>query len=69
MKKNIITQGVNNMSQYEELLNGAIIEVDYNILIWLLKNMNEINTLSIQHYYNGNYIIKVDEITVERYRS
>lgn len=57
------------MSQYEELLNGAIIEVDYNILIWLLKNMNEINTLSIQHYYNGNYIIKVDEITVERYNN
>lgn len=56
------------MSQYEELLNGAIIEVDYDTLIWLLKNMNEINTLGIQHYYNGNYIIKVDEATVERYK-
>ena len=50
------------MSQYEKLLNGEVVEVDYDTLIWLLKNMNEINTLGIQHYYNGNYIIKVDEI-------
>lgn len=56
------------MSQYEKLLNGEVIEVDYDTLIWLLKNMNEINTLGIQHYYNGNYIIKVDEITVKRYK-
>lgn len=56
------------MSQYKELLNGEVVEVDYDILIWLLKNMNEINTLSIQHYYNGNYIIKVDDITVKRYK-
>lgn len=56
------------MSQYEKLLNGEVLEVDFKNLTLILLNMEDINTLLIQHYYNGNYIIKVDDITVKRYK-
>lgn len=55
------------MSQYERLLNGETVVVNYDILTWLLKNMNDINTLKIQKS-NNVYYIKVDDITVKRYK-
>ena len=55
------------MSQYERLLNGETVVVNYDILTWLLKNMNDINTLKIQKS-NNVYYIRVDDITVKRYR-
>lgn len=55
------------MMIYDKLLKGGVVEVDYKLLVALLANMEEINTLSIQTLHNGNYIIKVDEITTKRY--
>ena len=57
------------MMMYDKLLKGGVVEVDYKLLVALLANMEEeeINTLSIQTLHNGNYIIKVDEITTKRY--
>ena len=53
---------------YDKLLNGKVVEVDYKLLVALLADMTYINTLSIQKLYDGNYAIKVDEITTERYK-
>lgn len=55
------------MSQYERLLNGETVIVNYYMLNCLLKNMNDINTLKIQKS-NDVYYIKVDDITVKRYK-
>ena len=55
------------MSQYEKLLNGEIIEVNFKTLTLILLNMEDINTLSIQHLFDDNYIIKVDEFTVKKH--
>lgn len=55
------------MTQYERLLNGETVVVNYHMLNWLLRNMEEINTLKIQHS-NNVYYIRVDEITTKRYR-
>lgn len=55
------------MSQYERLLNGETVVVNYDILTWLLKNMNDINTLKIQKS-NNVYYIRVDDITIQRYK-
>ena len=52
----------------DRLLNGKIIDVSYNELIPIIKNINlmGINTLMIQQSDDG-YYIKVDDITVEYY--
>lgn len=55
---------------YEQLCNQQIIEVDYATLMIIISDMGEglINTLSIQQISNGNYIIKVDKPTIEKYK-
>ena len=55
------------MTQYEKLLNGETVVVNYYMLNWLLRNMKEINTLKIQKS-NDVYYIRVDDITVKRYK-
>lgn len=55
------------MTQYERLLNGETVVVNYYMLNWLLKNMNDINTLKIQKS-NDVYYIRVDDITVKKYK-
>ena len=56
------------MMMYDKLLKGEVVEVDYKLLVALLADMKDINTLLIQKLYNDNYAIKVDEITTERYK-
>lgn len=56
------------MMMYDRLLKGGVVEVDYKLLVALLANMEDINTLSIQKLYNEKYIIQVDEITTKRYK-
>lgn len=55
---------------YEQLCNQQIVEVDFKTLMIIISDMGEglINTLSIQHISNGNYIIKVDKPTIEKYK-
>lgn len=55
------------MTQYERLLNGETVVVNYHMLNWLLRNMEEINTLKIQKS-NNVYYIRVDDITVKRHK-
>lgn len=55
------------MTRYEKLLSGELIEIDYSTLMFIITNMFDINTLSIQQLSEGNYIVKVDEPTIKRY--
>jgi hypothetical protein len=56
------------MTRYEKLLSGELIEIDYSTLMFIIANMFDINTLSIQQLSEDNYIVKVDEFTVKRYK-
>lgn len=55
------------MKQYEELLSGKVVIVDALTVEWLIKNMKDINTLSIQQTFDNMYAIKVDKLTIEKY--
>ena len=70
MTSNEYIQYVDIWLNYKDrLLNGKIVDISYNELIPIIKNINfmGINTLMIQQSDDG-YYIKVDDKTVEYYK-
>lgn len=51
----------------EDLLQGKIIKVKKYMISELLDDMDDINTLSIQKCMDGDYWIKVDNATINKY--
>lgn len=51
----------------EDLLQGKIIKVKKYMISELLDDMDDINTLNIQKCIDGDYWIKVDNATINKY--